>query len=95
MAYTPTTWVTGDIITEELLNHAESGIVNASSKVSGGFIDTSSTSVTVSFTGTLLGARCVMNGEEVLTTIDVDGQDVTFTCAEEPDYIVFCYVIYI
>lgn len=29
MSYTPTTWATGDVITEEKLNNIESGILNA------------------------------------------------------------------
>lgn len=33
MAYTPNTWANGDVITDELLNHIEGGIANASSVI--------------------------------------------------------------
>lgn len=93
--YVPTQWKTGDIIVENLLNHVEQGIAEATEKIAVGTIDTTATSVTVAYNGTLLDSRAVLDGEEIMLNKVVAGQSVIFSLAEEPSDIVYCYVLYV
>lgn len=47
MAYTPTEWVTGDVITAEKLNKAEQGIAEASALIIQGVYDESTSTSTI------------------------------------------------
>lgn len=64
-------------------------------KTSSGTIGTGATSVSVAYTGTLIGTRAEMNGAEVLLDVAVGQSAVTFSTAETPSAAVTCVVAYI
>lgn len=73
---------------------AETAITAAGSKTATGTIGTSSTSASVSYTGTLLGAYAVMGGSRVLVDISVGSSAVTFSVASAPSSAITCTVVY-
>lgn len=64
-------------------------------KTASGTIGTNATSVSVAFTGTVIGTLATMNGSVVVVDVAIGPSSVTFTCAAAPSAAVTCKVIYI
>ena len=58
-----------------------------------GTIGTSATTATVNYTGTLIEAYAMQNGEKVVVDITIGVSSVTFTCAAAPTAAVTCVVV--
>lgn len=58
-----------------------------------GTISTSATTATVNYTGTLIEAYAVQNGEKVVVDTTISASSVTFTCAAAPSAAVTCHVV--
>lgn len=58
-----------------------------------GTIGTSATTATVNYTGTLIEAYAVQNGEKVIVDITISASSVTFTCAAAPSAAITCHVV--
>lgn len=63
MAYTPTTWATGDVITADKLNNMENGILNAGSGGGGGGV--------VTYTFTIKEGE-VVQGRQMYDVVETD-----------------------
>lgn len=80
----------GVIDTSEFATKTE---VNGMYTVSTQPIDTSSTSTTISYTGTLLEAYATQSGAKVVTDMSISSSAVTFTCASAPSSTISCTVV--
>ena len=56
-------------------------------------IDTSSTSTTINYTGTLVEAYATQSGAKVITDMSISASAVTFTCASAPSSAISCTVV--
>lgn len=74
---------------------ANIGQITGLIKTVAGTIDTNSTSVALSYSGTFINAYATMGGYIVSLDITVTASLVTFITAEPPDATVICHVIYI
>lgn len=86
----------GSIIRMKLTDTSVSGTIESRPNrvlVSTGTIDTSSTSVDVSFTGTFLSAHATVSGDFVITDISISGTTATFSVAAAPSAAITCTVV--
>lgn len=82
--------MTGVIDTSSFATKTEvNGLISSTT----GTINTSSTSATVAYTGTLLEAYAIQNGERVMLDTTQTASSVTFTCASAPSAAVTCTVV--
>lgn len=79
------------IPTTAAVNNAMAQII----KTATGTIGTSATSVSVSYTGTLINMYATISGDVVLTDVNITSSSVTFTVATAPSSAITCTVIYI
>lgn len=77
-------------VTSDGINTAITGLI----KTATGTIGANSTSVTVSYTGTILATNAVMGGEEVIVDKAITASNVTFSTATAPSTGITCTVIY-
>lgn len=78
------------IPTTAAVNTAVTGLI----KTATGTIGTSATSVSVSYTGTLINTYATLSGAIVLTDVSITSSAVTFTVATAPSSDITCTVVY-
>ena len=90
------TAMTQAAVTTALSGKANVGDVPAAVKFATGTITTSLSTVTVNFTGTVINTFVKNSGGEiVLTDVDINANNVVFTCSANPPSALTCTVVYV
>lgn len=91
-----TTAMTQAAVTTALAGKADTGDIPAAVQFATGTITTSLSTVTVNYTGTVINTFVKnVNGEKVVTDVDINAGNVVFSCASNPTSALTCTVVYV